>query len=162
MDRQTSHSADSAAGFTLVELVTVIVIVAVLGMIAMPRFFDDRVFAQRGYYEELTAALRYAQSAAVNTGCQVRFVLTASDYLAEQQQPLGGRCDPNDTSWGQALSLADGTSVAGSAPNGVSAAPAVTIVIDALGATGLGADQTISVGPYSLVVRAASGYVDVP
>lgn len=154
--------SDFEAGFTLVELITVIVIVAVLGMIAMPRYFDNRAFAERGYYEELVSALRYSQSAAVNTGCPVRFVLTGTNFLAEQQQALGGRCDPADSSWGQPVRLADGSTVSGTAPAGVSAAPAVNIVFGALGTTALGADQLISVGPFTLTVQAASGYVDVP
>ena len=162
MTRQFGPAIRSKAGFTLVELIVVIVVVAILGVVAMPRFFDNRSFAERGYYEELASALRLSQSAAVGSGCPVRIVVTATSYSAEQQQPAAGRCDPSDTSWGQALTLADGTTVAGTAPAGVSAAPASTIVFDALGATNLGADRTISVGPYSLTVQAASGYVDSP
>jgi len=149
-------------GFTLVELAVVIVIVAVLGAIALPRFFDERAFAERGYFEELAAALRYSRAAAVGTGCPVRFVLTGTDYSAGQQLPAGGRCDPADSSFGQPLVLADGSAVAGAAPDGVTAAPAATIVFDALGATGLAGNQTISVGPHALSVQAASGYVEVP
>jgi MSHA pilin protein MshC len=162
MDHESVTKNRRQGGFTLVELVVVIVIVGIVGVIAMPRFFDSRVFAERGYYEELAAALRFSQSAAVATGCPVRFVLTAASYAAEQQQPLGGRCDPGDTTWGQAVRLADGSAVQGVAPQGVSAAPAVDIVFSALGATGLGSDQAIAVGPHTLIVNAASGYVEAP
>jgi MSHA pilin protein MshC len=149
-------------GFTLVELIVVIVILAVLGSLAAPRFLDTSAFSERGYYEELASALGFAGTAAVATGCPVRFTLTSASYSAEQQQPLNGRCNPADTSWGLPVKLADGSTLAGAAPAGVSASPAVAIVFYPRGATGLAADQTITVGTWSLTVDAGTGYVDTP
>jgi MSHA pilin protein MshC len=150
------------SGFTLVELSVVIVIVAVLGAIAMPRFFDNRTFAERGYYEELVAAMRFAQKAAVASGCPVRFVLNAGSYAAAQQQALAGRCDPADAGWATPVRLADGAPLAAAAPTGVTVAPAAVWRFDALGRTDLAGDLAVSVGPYALTVQAASGYVDTP
>ena len=56
------------------ELVVVIVILGIVAAFAAPRFFDDRTFLQRGYYEELAAALKYSQKLAVASGCPVRVV----------------------------------------------------------------------------------------
>lgn len=152
----------SSEGFTLVELIVVILIVGVLAAVAMPRFVDNTTFAERGYYEELVAALKFAQKTAVASGCPVRVVVDAAGYEARQQQALGGRCDPADSTWSTPLRLADGALLAGAVPQGVVVAPNVVVIFDALGSTSLGADQPIAVGPHSMTVQAASGFVDTP
>jgi MSHA pilin protein MshC len=161
--RQTRPVAScGTTGFTLVELVVVIVIVGVLSVFAVPRFFGENVFLERGYYEELTGAIRMSQKVAVATGCPVRFVLTASAYQARQQSALGTRCDTASTNWSVPVMLGSGESLEGSAPSGVTAGPATTLVFLPSGATNLGADRTITVGGASLLIHAGSGYVDVP
>jgi MSHA pilin protein MshC len=60
------------AGFTLVELVTVIVLVALLTAVAGPRFFDNQPFRERGYVDELASSLRYSQRVAIASGCNVQ------------------------------------------------------------------------------------------
>lgn len=54
-----------ATGFTTVELVVTLVIVGILAAIALPRFQDNTAFTQRGFYDEVKAALRYAQKLAI-------------------------------------------------------------------------------------------------
>lgn len=60
-----------SAGFTLIELVVVLMLVGILGAIAAPRFFDRSVFNNRGFEDQVLVSLRYAQKAAI---AQHRFV----------------------------------------------------------------------------------------
>ena len=84
-------------GYTIVEVVLVIVILAIIGSVAGPRFFDDAAFDERAYYDELVSALRYAQKIAVASGCPVRATVTATSYALSQQASQAGHCDPGDT-----------------------------------------------------------------
>lgn len=147
------------AGYSLVELVLVIVILATIGVLAGPRFFNNTAFDERGYYDELASALRYAQKVAVASGCRVAVDITANSYSLAQQAPLAGHCDPADASFPVAVRLSTGDVMSGSAPAGITAAPPMTIVYDPLGRTNLGADQNITIGARTMTVQADSGLV---
>jgi len=54
-----------APGFTIVELVAVILILGILAAIVTPRFFGRDVFENRGFHDQVMAALRFAQKAAI-------------------------------------------------------------------------------------------------
>ncbi len=55
----------SLSGFTMVELVSVIVIAGILAAIAGPRFFTASTYAARGYADAAAGFLRYAQKLAI-------------------------------------------------------------------------------------------------
>ncbi|NNF16323.1 MAG: prepilin-type N-terminal cleavage/methylation domain-containing protein [Gammaproteobacteria bacterium] len=149
-------------GFTLVELVLVITLVGILAVVAAPRFFNNSTFDERGYRDEIGAALRYAQKVAVATGCPVRVTLNASGYALGQQTALAGHCDPGDASYATPVRLADGEVMAGSPPAGVTVTPSLDFVFGATGGTTLGGDQTVNVGSRALLVNATSGLVTTP
>lgn len=52
-------------GFTLVELVMVIIILGVLAVFAAPRMFDKNDAYARGFHDETLGYLRYAQKTAI-------------------------------------------------------------------------------------------------
>ena len=121
-----------------------------------------QVFEERGFYEEVAAALRYGQKIAVGSGCPVRVTLTASSYDLKQQAASGNRCDPADATWAVAVMMPTGQAAAGSAPTGIALGPVTTFQLDGLGQTNLGSDLTVTVGALTLTVQAESGYVQIP
>lgn len=54
-----------ARGFTIVELIAVLVIAGIIASIAAPRFIGADAFDARGSYGTLVSALRYAQKTAI-------------------------------------------------------------------------------------------------
>lgn len=52
-------------GFTLIELIMVIVLLGVLAVYAAPRIFNSDDFNARGFHDETLSLLRYAQKTAV-------------------------------------------------------------------------------------------------
>ena len=138
------------------------VIIAILGAVAGPRFFDNTAFDERAYLDELASSLRYAQKIAVATGCRVRADITAGGYAVTQQSPQSGHCNPADASFPVPVVLSTGQAMSGTAPSGVVTSPALTLIFDALGRTNLASNQTLTVGPRSILIQAESGLVTTP
>ena len=68
MMRSHRHLVRNEHGVTLIALIAVLIVLGILAAIAMPRFGDLSIFKTRGFYDQLTSALRYAQKAAVASG----------------------------------------------------------------------------------------------
>lgn len=73
-------------GFTLVELILVIVIIGILAAVVGPRFFDKQVFDERLFFEETLAAVRYGQKLAVASGCRTQVSLDNNGYWLRQAE----------------------------------------------------------------------------
>lgn len=114
------------AGFTLVELVVILIVIGVLAVVVMPRFADQTVFEARGFYDETLSALRYAQKAAVAQRRTVCVSFAASSVSLRIATNFGGACDrdlvgPNGSSPYQIT--ANGSAQFGPTPAAVSFNP---------------------------------------
>jgi MSHA pilin protein MshC len=143
-------------GFTMVELVIVMVIVGILAAVAAPRFFEINTFDSRAYYDQLISTLRFAQKAAVAQHSTVCVVDTANEiglYAADCTTPLNlfdeQVCATNNNKYRHKLC----------APSGVTITSAHgTVSFDYLGRA---VAKTYTVSDYAtpVTVEAETGYV---
>ena len=59
-------------GFTLVELVVIILLLGIVSAVAVPKFFNLSDYRTHAVYNEVAGAVRYAQKLAVASGCEVQ------------------------------------------------------------------------------------------
>jgi len=148
-----------SSGYSLIELVTVLVILGILAGIAGPHFFNQTTFTQRGYADEVAAALRFAQKAAVATDCPARLNLTTSGYTVQQQAASGNSCNLNDTTWSMTVVGLDGSAVTGTAPSGISASPTGLYVFAGSGAISSAPAYSLTVGVNTITIDPLTGLV---
>jgi MSHA pilin protein MshC len=150
----------SSSGFTIVELVVVIVLLGILATFAVPRFFSKQPFSARGYSDELASAFRYAQKVAVASGCDVSISIDTSGYSAAQRALSGSTCATSGA-WPVPVRRSDNSDLSGNAPNSVTVDTPVTIIFSSSGAVRGTAPAPIAIGPHTISVDAMTGVVSV-
>jgi MSHA pilin protein MshC len=143
-----------SGGFTLVELVAVLVILGIVAAVAAPRLFDMAAYNERGYADEIGASLRYARRIAIASACSVRFTVTAAGYSAAQQTT----CNPANA-WAVVVQSPDRRALANATPTGVAVAAAV-FEFRAAGDL-VNPVAPLNVGAHSVTVNSATGEVVV-
>jgi MSHA pilin protein MshC len=153
--------AGGPGGFTLVELVIVMSITATLAAALGPKFFTQSTFSERGYADELAAALRYTQKTAVVTGCPARLTIAAGSYAAAQQAVSGNTCNTSDSTWSTPVIGPEGSAIQDSAPSGTTASPTGTYQFDDQGRLTSSPGTTLTVGARSITIVTGTGFVQV-
>lgn len=149
-------------GFSLVELITVLIILGILAAVATATFRDTGDIQARGYLEDSLSATRYAQRLAVASGCAVAIEFDGGYALARETE-----CGSGDFDGGpEVRHPARAEPFAGEPPRGVEIAvsgPAM-VVFDALGRTPDETTVTISGGGFNgqFVIHEDTGYVARP
>jgi MSHA pilin protein MshC len=139
---------NQARGFSLIELVVVMVITAILAALAIPRLTDTEIQAT-WFNEQAKAAIRYAQRQAVaqhrNVHVDVQPGLIRLCYV------------PNCSS--QLTQMTDGLAYTLLAPNGVTISPTITFSFDALGRPNPNTVVSLNLSGRTITVNAETGYV---
>ena len=144
-------------GFTMVELILVIVVAGILAAVAVPRLVGRNAFDERGFADQLAATVRFAQKLAVAQHTDIYVQLTANDatlcYFVTAPCPAASRAPGPGGEKPYTVS----------APSGVVISPAATLDFDAGGRpVNIAAQLDIQVngsGTHHVFVEQETGYV---
>ena len=148
----------STVGFSLFELIIVIVLLSILSVFALSSLFDQDEFAARGFFDDTVNAVRFAQKLAISTGCEVRVATNASGYQLLQSST----CIASDFANPVVNPSNRGNNYANlNIPNGFNLSPTATVTFDALGIPGSDETFTLTDGTtsYSFNLSGQTGLV---
>lgn len=150
-------------GFTLVELVMVIVVLGILSATALPKFFEKNTFAERAFFDDTLNAVRYAQKLAVATGCNVKVSISSNSYTLMRQGNASSSSCPGGISYSLAVPHpGTGARSYSGSESGVTLSSSVSsFIFNSLGSVSTDATLTIN-GSRTITVIAETGFVYAP
>lgn len=148
----------SQRGFTLAELVVVMMLVGVLAVVAVPRLFQKSEFAARGARDFVASGLRYAQKSAIAMRRNV-CVAVGTTHLTVTYASAAGAGQPC-AAGNTIANPATGLPFAGTAyEEGATVATPTTVVFDALGRPSAPATITVDLHATAVTIEAETGLV---
>jgi prepilin-type N-terminal cleavage/methylation domain-containing protein len=150
------------SGFTLIELITVITLVAIVAAMGIPRFVSTSDFTERGYAEEALSAVQFARTLATASGCDTQVDFSSAGYSVSQWAP--GSCTATGAS-PTVVTGPNGNALSGAAPSGMSIGSA-SFYFDRIGrprsgGTLLTSATTITVGARQISIEPETGFVSL-
>lgn len=150
------------SGFTLVELVVVLVVLGVLSAVAYPRFMGRGAFDTRGFHDQVISAIQFARQQAIAQRRQTCVAVGAAGItITRALLPPPGVCGVTAL-----LNPATGAAYAIAPPAGVALAGAsgtalpLALTFDPLGQPNVGAVLSVTGdGVRCLSIAAGTGYV---
>ncbi len=149
------------SGFSLIELVVVVLLLSILSVFALGRLFSQNDFAAKGFFDDTVTAVRFAQKLAVSSGCAVQIAITASSYQLFQ----GTTCTSGVYSNAVVNPANRGNLYLNNdMPTGFSLSPTGNITFNARGFIDSGTDTTITLSggstSFSFQVHGKTGLVE--
>ena len=152
------------AGFTLTEVIVVMVVMGILSAVALPRIMDNRAFISAAFYADVVSALRYAQKSAVSHRRLVcaTFTATAVTLSIAAVNPASACGATLPSPDGSPYQSKDGTVQASGYPGGgvLYFQPSGTITSDGAGAAVYAGNIAITGQGVSIKIEGATGYVE--
>jgi MSHA pilin protein MshC len=144
-------------GFTMIELIMIMLIVGILAVVAIPKIADKSVFQVRGFTDQVRSGLQYAQKTAIAQRRSVCATLTATSLALTKESSNGAG---NACTSGISVTSPTGGAFAITAPGSVTlSSTAGTITFDALGQNTASSATVTVAGAASVVVEQVTGYV---
>ena len=153
-------------GFTLVELIVVLILVGILAVAVLPKFANQLTFKTRGFADQALVTLQYARKVAVASRRNVCVVVSGGNTLTLTMATLAGSAQTCSAS---VILPASSTNTL-QTPSSVSFSGAFSIIFDGQGRaldSGrvlLATNATVSIVgdvTYTLGVTAGTGFPDV-
>ncbi len=149
-------------GFTLIELIAIMMVVGILAVVALPRMFDARGFQARGFHDATMSVLRFAQKSAIAERRTACVAFTATTIALTLRSAAGDTACAYGVGAGEVGLGPGGAAYVVTAAGGVSYAlvPA-GFSFSPLGRASAGSVIRIA-GENDIVVEAETGYVHSP
>ncbi len=147
-----------AHGFTLIELIMVIVVLGALSLFVAPRFSSKSSFDTLSFHQELKTAIRFAHKTSIAAECAVQVSLTANTYALLYPDTS---CNPPDSGAEPIAHPVQTGTYTGTSPAGVTMTSPSSFFFTASGASSSAGTITITINPggRQIVVHPLTGYV---